>query len=256
VFLTQEWWPTITLDVAIESIKKFLNNTARYIPFLNQKIMKEEKEEVCIFTLPDVVLLPGVVMPIHIFEDRYRKMTDFLLQTDAVLAMNLETDNQILKDKICGGGKVSLLQNYNDGRKDIVVAANKRLKILDVIQESPYIRAQAIQVPDVPFASAHLEQFYQKELNLLVKKWIFLNPELHDDYLEYLNLFREPHHLADFIGFYFLPNAQRKQSLLENVDRKKRVESIIMFIEDEIRILSKRDPEYLAGPREFIKTYH
>ncbi len=214
-------------------------------------------EEVCVFPLSNVVLLPGVVLPLHIFEERYKLMTEYLLSHNKHLAMSLINPGSVdLKpNAICGAGTLSVLERFPDGRSNVVVEANSRLKIIKIVQEKPYIRALAETVPDIPFESPVEEQSYHQKLNRLVLRYIFLSPELNDGYMDYINLFPKPHHLADFVGFYFLPTSHEKQQLLEMTHQKSRVEKIMGFLTERIKQI-----ESFSGQEELSdlgpKNYH
>ncbi|MBI2339992.1 MAG: LON peptidase substrate-binding domain-containing protein [Deltaproteobacteria bacterium] len=197
-------------------------------------------EEVCVFPLPNVVLIPGNILPLHIFEERYKQMTEDLLQSNISLAMSLtvpSAQGKMKNSAICGGGTVRVMDEFPDGRKNIFVEGLKRLKIVKYVQESPYLKALAETIPDIPFASPAEEKKYLVELGQQTKRWIFLSRDLPDRYIPYVDLFTKPHLLADVIGFHFLPGSSEKQKLLETTDQKKRVEKIIFFVEGNIRRL-------------------
>ncbi|MBI4412498.1 MAG: hypothetical protein HY541_08445, partial [Deltaproteobacteria bacterium] len=115
------------------------------------------------------------------------------------------------------------------------------------LQESPYIKALAETIPDIPFGSEAEEKKYLNELGHLSKRWIFLSRDLPDAYIPYVDLFTKPHLLADFIAFHFLPSSGEKQRLLETVEQKKRVEKIIGFVEENVRRLESIGGKALDG---------
>lgn len=210
-------------------------------------------EEVCVFPLPNVVLLPGVILPLHIFEDRYKQMTDEAITTSMSVALTLSTllpDGKRKNNPVCGAGKINIIQYYPDGRKDICVTGLKRLRIIEYVQNDPYLKARASIVPDIPFKDETSEAQCKKELSLLAKRWVFLNPDLHDNLMEYVSIFKSPHQLADFIGFYFLPSPTEKQELLETTQRTKRVEKIMSFLENQIIKLEKQDLRHFIQSSE------
>ena len=203
-----------------------------------------QTEDVCVFPLPNVVLLPGVVLPLHIFEDRYKQMTDEAITTSTPVALSLSRalpNGEKQNSTICGAGKINIIQYYPDGRKDVCVEGVKRLKIVEYIQKEPYLKAKAFQLTDIPFANQTLENQYKRELSLLAKRWVFLNPDLQDHLMDYVNIFKTPHHLADFIAFYFLPSPKEKQNLLEMLDCTRRVEKMMGFLEGQIRKFEQQD---------------
>lgn len=190
-------------------------------------------EEVCVFPLPNTVLFPGIALPLHIFEDRYKLMTEDLMNSKINLAMSFAKSNQegnLKPSLICGAGSIGLLQNFPDGRKDIIVQGHKRLKIVKYIQTKPYLKALAEAIPDEPFISPDEEKAYHQKISGLARRWVFLNPDFSDEYIRYVDLFLNPHSLADFIGFYFFPTTIEKQKLLETISRKERVNSVMNFL--------------------------
>ncbi|OGQ08146.1 MAG: hypothetical protein A3G32_08350 [Deltaproteobacteria bacterium RIFCSPLOWO2_12_FULL_40_28] len=195
-------------------------------------------EEVCVFPLPNTVLFPGTVLPLHIFEDRYKLMTEDLINSKINLAMSFATksnqEGNFKPSLICGAGSVGLLQDFPDGRKDIIVQGQKRLKIVKYIQTEPYLKALAQAIPDEPFSSPNEEKAYHQKISNLARRWVFLNPEFNDEYIRYIDLFLTPHSLADFIGFYFLPTTIEKQKLLETISRKDRVNHVMNFLYEKI----------------------
>jgi Lon protease-like protein len=106
-----------------------------------------------IFPLPGAVLLPHSVVPLHVFEPRYRKMT---LDCDAgskVLALGNIPDEEAAGKKpprvlpIIGVGQLARVEPLPDGRFNIMVRGAVRARILEELPTSePYrlVRAQII----------------------------------------------------------------------------------------------------------------
>lgn len=238
-----------------QTLKTWLHN--RFPGFIKPKKILEE---VCVFPLPNTVLLPGTVLPLHIFEDRYKLMTDELLDhPDKLLAMSLEVPGKKGKAQaqmICGAGRVNLMHKFADGRRDIFVEGIKRLKIVDYIQKSPFIKAMAEAVPDVPFSSLTEERKFFQEISHLAKRWVFLSPDFQDQFVEYVNFFSQPHVLADFIGFHFLPTTEAKQKLLETVEQKRRTEIIIAFLREQVEKLEHADLSTTVADKLSGQVYH
>lgn len=220
---------------------------------------QESYEEVCVFPLPNVVLLPGVILPLHIFEKRYQEMTEHLVQTQHNLAMSWTerlANGQIKKHDICGAGKLNIMNSYADGRKDIFIEGQRRLKIIDILQKQPYIKAVAKNIADIPFKFQNEENSCLNEIQNLSKRWIFLTPDIPDELMNHVNSFKQPHHLADFITFYFSPSMNDKQKMLETIDRKERVLQVISMMENQITQLEKASSQQKLSRHKKTTTLH
>ncbi len=216
-------------------------------------------EEVSVFPLPNLVLFPGVSLPLHIFEDRYKVMTEDLIHSNKLLAMSLaspDLDGKMQPNQICGAGRIHIQEKFPDGCANVVVEACERIRIVKYVQDKPYLKAMAQVVPDIPFATPDDEARAHSALTHLAARYIFLSTELQDHFIDYLTLFSRPHYLADFIGFHFLPTAAAKQALLETSSQEGRVGSIMKFLEGRIRSLETQPSVSECETRPMTQTVH
>lgn len=109
-----------------------------------------------IFPLPDVVLFPQAMLPLHIFEPRYRQMVQDCLAGDKRLAMGLlkagwEKDyyGRPPIHAIAGAGEIVKHEELPDGRFNILVRGTMRVGITaELPPDRPYRLVRARPLPD------------------------------------------------------------------------------------------------------------
>jgi len=118
-----------------------------------------------LFPLPNVVLFPGVALPLHIFEARYRAMVADALEADRRIGMvllqpgrwepNYEGRPPIYP--IGCSGVIASAAKLEDGRYNIVLNGLDRIRIISEDDERAYRRAIVEPLPDPPLDAANRE---------------------------------------------------------------------------------------------------
>src|SRR5436305_3264494 len=98
--------------------------------------MGELRERFPLFPL-GVVLLPSELVPLHIFEDRYRLMIGECLDRGTEFGIVWLSDSG-LKQVGCSARVTRLLKKMEDGRMDILVQGVAPFRLLRRIEELPY----------------------------------------------------------------------------------------------------------------------
>lgn len=111
-----------------------------------------------IFPLPNVTLFPNVMLPLHIFEPRYRCMAEDTLKGDGFLALGLlkdgweeryETKDCEIYDVVCLG-KVIADECLEDGRHYLMLQGLRRAKLMSELDtDLPYRLGMLELVDDV-----------------------------------------------------------------------------------------------------------
>jgi Lon protease-like protein len=104
--------------------------------------MAEDSIELGIFELP-VVLLPGERTALHIFEERYKRMIGECLESGEPFGVVFRDDDGARRIG-CAARVEELLQRFDDGRMNIIVAGEQPFKVLDRY-ESPGYPAGAVE---------------------------------------------------------------------------------------------------------------
>ncbi|HEY3226882.1 MAG TPA: LON peptidase substrate-binding domain-containing protein [Planctomycetota bacterium] len=108
-----------------------------------------------IFPLPTVVLFPHTVVPLHIYETRYRAMVEDALKGDRLIAMALlrpgwEKDYEGAPPvhDILGVGRILRDERIEDGRFNILLHGLARARIEELFPPAPYRRARIRILPE------------------------------------------------------------------------------------------------------------
>ncbi len=111
-----------------------------------------------IFPLPNVVLFPKTLLPLHIFEERYRAMTREALAGDGRIVLVLLQDGWELNyhgdpkvHEIACLGEIETYEELDEGKYNIVLAGIQRVRLVREIQHSPYRLAEVKLVKDVVY---------------------------------------------------------------------------------------------------------
>ena len=104
------------------------------------------------------VLFPHAVLPLHVFEPRYRRLTERCLTGDGRFGVVL-----IERGSEVGGGDVrfgvgTLAQivqagRFDDGRYALVTVGTARVRIMSWLEDDPYPRARVEPLADAPGAA-------------------------------------------------------------------------------------------------------
>lgn len=96
----------------------------------------------------DTVLFPGIPLPLHIFEERYREMIAFCIGEKAPFGV-VRAQRDGLAVIGCTAEVVSVLYQYPDGRSDILTRGVERFEIEQLDDSGSYLQAEVDLLPDV-----------------------------------------------------------------------------------------------------------
>jgi Lon protease-like protein len=104
------------------------------------------------------VLYPGLVLPLHIFEERYRQLVRDLLagpepQRFGVIAIREGRETGIagissLHEVGCTA-TLRQVEEYEDGRYDLVTVGTQRFRLVDLDESQPYLQAEVDLLAEV-----------------------------------------------------------------------------------------------------------
>jgi Lon protease-like protein len=107
----------------------------------------------------NVVLLPGMPFPLHIFEPRYKEMISECLVRNELFGV-VRVREEGVANIGCTAEITRVAKKYEDGRMDILTQGRRRFEILEIDQERSYLRAEIIYLEDEPgpASSAQIER--------------------------------------------------------------------------------------------------
>src|SRR5262249_27857641 len=108
--------------------------------------------ELPIFELP-LVLLPGERVPLHIFEDRYKRMVGRSIDEGEPFGIVLR-DDEGARSIGCTARIGAGLEGFDDGRIDSLVSGGAPFKVLDRFEASEYPAGEVELIGDAEIAPA------------------------------------------------------------------------------------------------------
>jgi len=179
--------------------------------------------ELPLFPLPDVVLFPERRLPLHIFEYRYRIMTNTILDGDrrfGVLMFDPAT-GQTASVGCCA--EIVHFQRLPDDRMRIATLGQQRFRVLEYVREKPYRVGLVEWIEDEP--PARDLQPLANEVNQLLRDVVRLSAKLTDRELPLPDdLPTLPRELSYWVASNLYGNASEQQTLLEMQDTGDRLQ--------------------------------
>ena len=187
-----------------------------------------------VFPLPQVVLFPQAVLPLHVFEPRYRAMLEHCLATHGamVVAQIIGGEDEHGRPRIAsvaGGGIVVEHQALPDGRSNIVLLGQARLRIeeLDPDDSRPYRMARATILEDLPVTVPG----HDRSALVAAATMFATEVKKHDPHFTFkMPATLDASHVADLCAFHLVVDASARQAILDELDPRARVEMVLRQI--------------------------
>ena len=184
-------------------------------------------------TLPlfplNVVLYPRAPLPLHIFEERYKKMVAAVLAGEGVFGMVCAGKEGVARVG-CTAKIVKVIKRYDDGRMDILTVGMRRFRIDRLVTDEAYLQAQVSYFGDAAAGGAG---------GRLVERCMDLYREIYETTpgnLPKADLEASSATVASFYFAYFSDlSLVRKQQFLELTDPNARLRELRKAFERRLR---------------------
>ena len=198
--------------------------------------------ELPLFPLPDVVLFPQQLLPLHIFESRYRMLLQSVLETDKRFGIvRINPDNGQMAEIGCCA-EVLQHQTTEDGRSYIVSLGQQRFRVLNITRETPFRSAMVSWMEDDAIEDLGDLHGLSDSVGSALKDVFSLTAKLQNREVEVPDdIPHLPRELSFWIGAH-LDNraAAEQQALLELTDTRQRLERQFEMLDHTRRQLAAR----------------
>ena len=211
--------------------------------------------EIPIFPLPNVVFFPHTLLPLHIFEPRYRQMLADCLAGDRRLAVVLlrpgweaEYYGRPAVYSVAGTGEIVASERLPDGRSNILLKGLGRIMIEgEVPSPKPYRIARASWLDEVYPSGGEDELESQVDhLRRLCGDLLGALPEPVPAFLEILTQRDSPSVFVDRVSSLVVPEPEERQHLLELTDVQQRIAEVIAVLEALVGRAKRGSPQARA----------
>lgn len=178
-----------------------------------------------------IVMLPTELVPLHIFEERYKLMIGECLDEEREFGIVWLSDDR-LSDVGCAGEITQVLEKMDDGRMNILVQGTRPFRLVERIPDLPY-PAGTIELleDDEPDAPSEALDAARERYAALVERVTDRRPE--DAELEALDSYG----MAATIEFAPTP----KQELLEERSEERRLELVSEMLDSTLKKLDQSE---------------
>jgi Lon protease-like protein len=201
-------------------------------------------ERLPIFPLPNVLLFPNMTLPLHIFEERYKRMVNDCLQGDRLLGLFLlrqgwdEEGATPTPYDVGGMGRITRAVRYPNGSMDILLSGLARVQVLRYVQQKPYLIAEIEMWPDEPDDSEGVEALTRRMVGLFQRYVVAKVGEGHE-LLKNLKMLASPIDLLHLVVTNMPLDVHQKQEILNLRPIDERITMMITFLNQELTALNR-----------------
>ncbi len=204
-------------------------------------------DDVPVMTLPDVSFFPQALMPLHIFEPRYRHMLRDVLSTNRLFAV-AGLDPQQLGEpgafepphRIATVGIVRACQKSGNGTSNLLLQGLARVEIVDIVSDEPYRRARLRALASQPGAADDENRLLRRELSRLLSLKLKLAASGAAEMAKFLRTVDDPEAFVDIAAFSLCDDPVLRQRLLETLDVHRRLDLFNRQLRREVEALKLR----------------
>ncbi|MDG2445748.1 MAG: LON peptidase substrate-binding domain-containing protein [Thermodesulfobacteriota bacteirum] len=213
-----------------------------FLDFDEEKIISSLPNTVPLFPLDNVVFFPNTILPLHIFEERYKQMISDSQDSHNLICMalfNSEIENDDSKALSTTGcvGKIINNEEDDEGKKNIILYGLKRIKIDKVLYNKPYREAEISIIDTIPSDNSTA---FKKRIIELVDNWNLLIDGYSDNFKIQVENDVSLSKLTDSLSSSMVAKAKERQLLLEELNETLRAEKVIEILESRISLLSDK----------------
>lgn len=178
-----------------------------------------------LFPLPDLWLFPAVILPLHVFEERYRQMIEDSLDGPGRLVLG--TIQAGHEDEAAGAppiyplaglGEIGRHERREDGCFDILLVGLQRVHVREVPSERLYRKVEVLPAHEVPIAPEHEPELRRELLAALTARTQDL-PEIPERFTT--------GHLADLLTLRMPLPHETLNALYGELDAEKRARAVL-----------------------------
>jgi Lon protease-like protein len=193
-------------------------------------------DQVAVMPLPNAVLFPRVMLPLYIFEARYKLMLADCLKGDRMFAVALLRPDQSAQPcQIASVGVIRTCVGRPDGTANLILEGIARVQIVDYVKLRPYRVARIESLESfaeiVPPPRAELVAAVAR----LAKAREQLGAGLPKPVLDSLFAVESADVLSDLVSYTLLDDFHDKQQMLETLDVNTRLGKLVAILQQQIR---------------------
>ena len=234
-------------------LSDLINEETEFLPLMSDedeaKISKEDTPDVMsILPLRNTVLFPGVIIPITIGRDRSVKLikdADNGNKSIGVVSQKeFDTELPELKDLNEVGTVAHILKMLKmpDGNVTAVIQGRKRFKIEEMVQNEPYYKAKVKDLKEVkPEKKDHEFNALVSSVKDLALRIIDESPNIPSEASIAIKNIKNTSFVINFVASNMNISLSEKQSLLEEVDLKKRAINVLELLTKELQLLEMKN---------------
>lgn len=189
------------------------------------------------------VLFPGMRLPIHVFEERYRLMIRECIEEDAPFGVLLiksgaEVGGPAVPHDVGTTARIMQLQYLDDGSMNIFTLGERRFRIIALTTTHPYLRGEVTYVDQAPpgDAAGPLVSRAEPVFGEYFRTYLGVG----DQWSNAIPLPPDPAEAADFVAARLDVTLQIKQELLEQLSPDDRLRRELELLEDELPEMRSR----------------
>ena len=215
--------------------------------------------EYALVPVRDTVIFPHLMSPLTVGRDRSVRAIETANATSQRVVVFLQRDPEIQdpfsEDLFTIGTEVSLgrMLRMPDGTSSVIAQGEARVKLIEITQSEPYLRARVMPISETRDKSLETEALMRAVLALF-EKAVHLTPNLPDDaYVAAMNS-DSPGSLADLVGSTLNLPIEKRQDLLETLDPITRLQKVSVALAKELDVLELQSKIHTQVQEEVDKT--
>ncbi len=185
--------------------------------------------------LSGATLFPGTLLPLFIFEPRYRSMLECALESDRLIAIAQPVGDSDSELRNIGGvGLIRACVRNKDGTSHLVLHGVERVKFSNWTQMKPFRIAQVEVLRSTPIDKSSGPGLFDELMSALnrIKISGVVMPEQFEEQLTEIDSIDT---VTDIVCATLVPDPTKRQALLEELDGFKRIQSLLAIFRSQTR---------------------
>ena len=198
-------------------------------------------KQIAVMPLPNAILFPRVLLPLYIFEPRYKMMLADCLKGERMFAVALlrkgweKEGHNPTPHPIAGIGVIRTCVARPDGSANVILEGVARVRVTEYMKLRPYRVARVQSLESSEDAVQTNREPLMKVVTQLAKARARLGAELPKSVLTALRSVKNADYLSDLVSYTLLDDYYDKQTMLETLDTDERLEKLVALLQKKIQ---------------------